>query len=186
MYQLSYFWLPMINYTKPFLSISEQITQISARGLLISDENKAAYYLSQIGYYRLSGYWQPLQKSSIISDKNGKLGRIIHNKFRDGAKFSQVIALYAFDKRLRLIMLDILERIEIAVRADIVLQLGQYNPWAYRDSSLFDEKFATEIPKGRKMTRLKTCLTKFDQYAKDSREDFFVHFRTTYSDPLPI
>jgi abortive infection bacteriophage resistance protein len=45
------------NYCKPALSLDDQISLLTRRGLTIPDRNKALHYLSVIGYYRLSGYF---------------------------------------------------------------------------------------------------------------------------------
>ncbi|NQY59624.1 MAG: Abi family protein [Cognatishimia sp.] len=105
----------MEQYTKPFLSIPDQITKIHDRGLKISDQAKATDYLSKIGYYRLSGYWYPLRQSQLVNGEDGRPTMQVQDDFRDGSEFAQVVHLYVFDKRLRLLMLDVLERIEVAL-----------------------------------------------------------------------
>ena len=66
-------------------------------------------WLSVVGYYRLSGY---LYAYRVLPE--GSQVRL--DTFRESTTFDQVIALYDFDRRLKLLMLDALERIEIAVR----------------------------------------------------------------------
>lgn len=173
-------------YTKPFLPIADQIARIQARGMVVSDPGKAQQYLQNIGYYRLSGYWYPLRRSQITTTAAGEILTTVLDDFRSGSEFSQVVDLYLFDKKLRLMMLDVLERIEIAFRTDIALQLGQYEPWAYRNPNLLDGKFTTDIPRGRQRTRFQDFIERFDRGVTDSKEDFVKHFRATYSDPLPI
>jgi abortive infection bacteriophage resistance protein len=48
-----------MQYTKPALLISEQITLLEGRGLVVSDKVKAEHYLSNISYYRLRAYMSP-------------------------------------------------------------------------------------------------------------------------------
>ena len=91
---------------KPHLKISEQLALLASRGMKISNPDHAADCLRRIGYYRLSGYWKPFQ-----ADPGGK-----SEQFAPGASFPDILALYVFDKRLRLILLDAQERIEIALR----------------------------------------------------------------------
>jgi abortive infection bacteriophage resistance protein len=45
-----------------------------------------------------------------------------------------------FDKKLRLLMLDAIERIEIHIRSVIAHELGYHNPLAYQDSSFIRPK----------------------------------------------
>jgi abortive infection bacteriophage resistance protein len=178
--------LPVHPYTKPFLPVADQIARIQARGMVITDHGKAQQYLENIGYYRLSGYWYPMRRSQTSTTPSGVINTTVLDIFRPGSEFSQVVDLYVFDKKLRLIMLDALERIEIALRTDIALQLGQYDPWAYRNPKLLDGKFTTDIPKGRSKTRFQDFIDRFDRSASESKEDFVKHFRATYSNPLPI
>ena len=75
----------------------------------ITDEEKAQHYLSHIGYYRLSAYMYPLL--SIPKEQH---------LFKRGVSFGKVMKLYRFDKKLRLLLFNEIEKIEIAVRCAIV------------------------------------------------------------------
>lgn len=46
--------MPKQSYSKPALTIEQQIAQLRRRGMLITDTLLAAHYLSQINYYRLT------------------------------------------------------------------------------------------------------------------------------------
>ena len=52
---------------------------------------------------------------------DGKLASQVLDTFVPSSEFSQVVDLYVFDKRLRLMMLDVLERIEVSIRTDVAL-----------------------------------------------------------------
>jgi abortive infection bacteriophage resistance protein len=117
-------------YAKPYLPISNQLALIKGRGMGISDDALAQAYLNKIGYYRLSGYWYPYRKTHM---SNGVI--TVLDVFRVGTKFSEVVDLYVFDKKLRLLMMDVIERIEIALRVQITLQLGKLGAHAHRDPS---------------------------------------------------
>ena len=67
----------------------------------ITDEEKAQHYLSHIGYYRLSAYMYPLL--SIPKEQH---------LFKQGATFGKVMMLYRFDKKLRLLLFNEIEKIE--------------------------------------------------------------------------
>ena len=75
----------------------------------ITDEEKAVHYLSHIGYYRLSAYMYPLL--SIPKEQH---------LFKQGVTFGRVMMLYRFDKKLRLLLFNEIEKIEVAVRCAIV------------------------------------------------------------------
>lgn len=113
-------------YTKPWQSYEEQLDLLISRGLVVTDRAKALEYLRRIGYYRLSGYWFPFRELSeplILLDEHGrkpakkqrKETRIALDDFRPGATFEDAVRLYVFDKKLRLLAMDALERIEIAL-----------------------------------------------------------------------
>ena len=96
----------MRTYKKKPLLYTQQIELFKFRGLLIPDEAKAERYLNEISYYRLSAYALPFQKEK--------------DKFDDGTTFQDVIGLYLFDRELRLLVLDAIERIEISIRSQLI------------------------------------------------------------------
>jgi len=49
----------MREYTKPYLTVEQQISLLQERGMLIEDPVAAREALSQVSYYRLSAYWYP-------------------------------------------------------------------------------------------------------------------------------
>ena len=120
----------MKPFSKPYLPVAAQLALLKGRGLSITDDSRAAAALERIGYYRLSGYWYPLRVSTV-SNPGGAL--IVGDDFRHGTEFGQIVDLYVFDKKLRLLTLDAIERIEVALRTNIALMLGQYSPVAHRD-----------------------------------------------------
>ena len=54
--------MPKQPYTKPALSIDQQIDQLVDRGMMINNRPLATHFLSQINYYRLSAYWLPFEE----------------------------------------------------------------------------------------------------------------------------
>lgn len=57
----------MVAYTKPWLSIEQQIAQLRGRGLTVDDTAEAAHLLEEVGYYRLTGYLYPARQSEPIA-----------------------------------------------------------------------------------------------------------------------
>lgn len=115
--------------TKKWLSLSDQLELLQERNMFIDDEQKALNYLERIGYYRLSGYSYSFRQFGVD-------GQRLDN-FVEGTKFSDIIDLFVFDKRLRLLALDALERIELAVRVDIAYLLGHKDPLCHLNSQYF-------------------------------------------------
>lgn len=110
-------------YNKKALSIADQIAQLRQRGLEIDNASEAVHYLSNISYYRLAGYWWPMQ-----SDK-------INHVFKEGSKFADVILLYNFDRELRLLVFNAVERIEIGLRTRLIYHLShEFDPWWFQNA----------------------------------------------------
>ncbi|WP_293731546.1 Abi family protein [uncultured Actinobacillus sp.] len=146
-----------------------QLATLQQRGLIIQDEKKALGYLKTIGYYRLSGYFYSFRQMSEESSKT-RLDQFIPN-----SRFDDVIALYMFDKKLRQLALDALERIEIALRVNIAYELGKYEPLVYRKSQYFDAHFDHD-----------KWLMKYQNLInRESGSSFVKHHLDNYGD-LPI
>lgn len=131
-----------VPYAKPHLSVAGQIALLQGRGMAITDVPRAQSYLERIGYYRLSGYWYPFRQSRPAKDATGNLKIEILDDFRPGTEFRHAVELYVFDKRLRLLFLDALERVEIGLRVDVALLLGARNPWAHRSPAELHGNFS--------------------------------------------
>lgn len=52
-------------YSKAATTIEEQIVKLQKRGLIIADESVAKHFLLNVGYYRLAGYWWPMQSDKV-------------------------------------------------------------------------------------------------------------------------
>lgn len=180
-------------YDKPWHSCEDMLAKLRDRGLTITDENKAISYLSRIGYYRLSGYWYAFRELSglccLIPKPHGKKTReerITLDQFVTGAKFEDAIHLYVFDKKLRLLVLDALERIEVAFRVEIAHLLGKRDQFAYLDKEQFFPKFSQHINPQTGLTEHHAWLTKQAGLINRSREKFIEHNKKKHGLPLPI
>ncbi len=91
-------------YTKAATSIAQQMDQLQSRGLQIENKDEAGHCLLNMGYYRLAGYWWPMQADKVA------------HIFKPNSRFEDVIALYNFDRELRLLLFEVIEKIEIALR----------------------------------------------------------------------
>lgn len=100
------------TFTKPALSVSDQLALLEGRGLTIPDRAAAQMSLRHIGYYRLSAYMRPFQSTDRT------------HKFHAGTTFDQIATLYSFDRKLRVIFLDAIDRIEVAIRSALTESLG--------------------------------------------------------------
>jgi abortive infection bacteriophage resistance protein len=170
----------MSSYSKPFLSFEQQLALLKTRGLIVTDHQTAIDYLSRVGYYHLSAYWYSLRKRS--PDQSApRLDTFIQN-----ASFQHVAELYVFDKKLRLLILDAIERIEVALRVDIAYLLGEKDAFAHTRADLLHGNFTKKINTKTGKSRYQDWLTKHDELVKRSKEDFVRHYREKYGFPLPI
>lgn len=111
-------------YNKPAITVNAQLRQLKARGLSISSHADAKHYLRQVGYYRLAGYWWTMQHDPR------------RHLFRRGSSFAQVIERYNFDRELRLICLNMIERIEVGLRTQMIYHLSlAYTPYWFEDNT---------------------------------------------------
>lgn len=94
--------------------------------------------------------------------------------------------MYIFDKKLRLIVLDAVERIEVAVRVDVAYLLGEKDPFAYNNPLLLHGNFTKKINPETGITRYEEWLKKHGNLIKRSKEEFASHFRDKYGLPIPI
>jgi abortive infection bacteriophage resistance protein len=148
--------------------------------MAISDDALAETYLNRIGYYRLSGYWFPYRDSKTVGGVTNVL-----DTFRPGTKFSEIVDLYVFDKKLRLLMMDVIERIEIALRVQITLQLGKRGALAHRETLALAGKFSVRPNRVTGLTEHHEWLARHDAAFDRSKEEFAKHFKNKYAGEKP-
>lgn len=184
-----------MNYPKPWKSHEEQLDQLVARGMQVTDRERALDCLERIGYYRLSGYWYAFRERVAqppLLDKGGeelrkaKPGTLIADRFRPGATFQNAVDLYVFDKQLRLLAMDALERIEVALRVDVSHTLGRLDKFAYLKPEFFHQEFSSKLDQNSGLSRHHEWLAKHARLIGRSKEDFVRHHKDKYGLPLPI
>jgi abortive infection bacteriophage resistance protein len=151
-----------MQYKKPAINIEAQIKNLKQRGLLFKDEAKAAHYLSNISYYRLRAYTYPFQDNKIDN-----------HPFTQKIYFEQIIELYVFDRRLRLLIFDALEKIEIALRTKIIYH------FAISNGSHWHENAALYRDTPRFINDMAMLYKEVDR----STETFIKHYKSKYTEP---
>jgi abortive infection bacteriophage resistance protein len=165
-----------MKYAKPPLTLDQQADQLLRRGM-VGDRDLIVSRLQAVSYFRLSGYWYPFRLADPADPSHRE------DRFRDGTTFEEVWNRYAFDRRLRLLVMDAIERIEVAVRS----QLAYYH--AHRHGAF---AYATEprsLPSLQSAERRKRFLEELDRQHDQSKETFVEHFRIKYGDQhdcLPV
>lgn len=142
------------------------------RGLQIPDESKALRYLQQISYFRLSAYFLPYQKTK--------------DQFNDGVDFEQILDTYRFDRELRLLVFDCIERIEVAIRSQMTHILAHnYKSSHWQDNTLVfvppykNKRTGLMVSPYRELQQIiqKSCSAKHP-------EVFIKHYKDKYSAPV--
>ncbi len=153
-------------YDKPATSLREQIELLERRGMSIPDRKRAAHYLRHIGYYRLSAYWLPFEKPAPRAAERP-------HEFIAGTEFEHVLTRYVFDRKLRILLLEALERIEVSIRACWVNSFSlSHGPHGYLQAAHFKCPYwhANQIAKAAAAL-------------KASNEVFVEHYANKYADP---
>ncbi|HNS42928.1 MAG TPA: Abi family protein [Taishania sp.] len=158
------------NYKKAPLTVADQIALLEGRNLTIEDKTKAAAYLNAISYYRLSAYFLPYQQ--------------IKDEFNAGVTFKQIINTYSFDRALRLLVFDCIERIEVAIRTQLVYIMST----KYNDSHWQDNQSHFITPYYNKIGNVVDPYSDFQALiskAKTSKtpEVFIKHYVDNYNNP---
>ncbi len=150
-----------MTFHKPALTVADQIKLLARRGMEIKDHAEAAHYLTHINYYRLRAYWLPYE----ITDAAGE------HQFRKGTRFAEVIAIYQFDRALRLLLLDAIERIEISLRSRWANYLSlNHGVFAHHDGSIFLNQDTWQ-----------RCCSELDKEFQRSHETFAKHYQERYN-----
>ena len=153
-----------VPYTKPALTYSAQLQRLKDRGLGIADDNKALHLLEHLSYYRLSGYWFPMLKMPKSS-----------HTFKPGSTFENAFKIYLFDRDLKRLITNELEKVEIAVRAKMIYIMAmRHGAFWFTNPALFVD------PVWHNST-LKILAKEYNR----SDEDFIKKFKNDYSDPYP-
>lgn len=148
--------------------------------MLIEDPLRAQRKLTQVGYYRLSGYWHPALRFKVIS--SGNIER--QDVFQDNTSFESIFDFYLFDKKLRLVLLCAIERVEVFLRTVIAHELGRIDPQAHHHKKNFS-RFATQVDDKKSESDFDIWHRKHGHLISNSREDS-VQFHLKSGRPIPI
>lgn len=150
-----------MKYTKPALSFSAQADRLLSRGLE-AEREALVDRLESVNYYRLSAYWYTFR---IPDDPDDRL--------RPGTTLEAVWDRYVFDRQLRLLVMDAIERVEVAVRTRSVNRhVMRYGPFGYLNRDT--------LPTIR-VEDHRTFLEKVRREAENSHEDFVQHYFRKYT-----
>lgn len=114
-------------YPHPPLDVAKQIDLLKAKGLFIADMEVAEYWLTHISYFRFKQY------SYEFKDYENLEGNYI-----PGTTFEQIRDLYLFDRKLKIMVFEAIESIEISVKTQLSNVMSVSNgPHWYLDDKHF-------------------------------------------------
>jgi abortive infection bacteriophage resistance protein len=154
-----------MKYTKPPLTFQAQADLLVGRGMGGSRE-EIIEKLKAVNYYRLSAYWYTFRQPD-------------DNLF-PGTTIGKVWGRYTFDRQIRLLVMDAVERVEIGVRTQVVNRHSlTHGPFGYADPAT--------LP-GLTQHEHEEFLTRLRKETGQDKEEFVRHFRTKYTSEtdLPI
>lgn len=158
---------PIRQFTKTAIDFSQQLQKLQGRGLVVADEPQALRYLANISYYRLSGYWGSFLLPGTTN-------------FQPGTTLDDILHLYQFDKQLRLLCLEAIERLEIAFRTQIIYHITRYtgdNNW-YEQSRFFKRRTSAEQADSTKL-----LATIRGELARAKSKTFIADYYRFYDQP---
>lgn len=153
------------QFHKIYLSPEQHIRLLKERGLIIEDAEKAESYVSTIGYFRLTAYLYPLLEKPKTA-----------HCFKKSASFAKAMDMYRFDRKLRVLLFNEIEKIEIAVRSRIANIVSE---------ATGDIFWMTDPKYFANSTRFAASLSAIDTELAKSKEDFIIHYKQTYSNQYP-
>ncbi|RKX35668.1 MAG: DNA-binding protein [Verrucomicrobia bacterium] len=152
-----------MKYNKPALTFEQQAEQLIGRGL-IADKEQLVQRLEATSYFRLSGYLYPFRARGS-------------DKFQSGTTLESVWRLCLFDQRLRTLLIDAIEAIEVFTRTQLAYHFAHlHGPFGYHNPKC--------LPQLRPDAFLKWQRKLDDQVDRclRSKEEFHVHFFNRYGD----
>ena len=132
---------------------------ILSRGL-IADKTILMSQLSQVNYYRLSAYWHPFRNQS-------------NDQLRPGTKFETIWNRYIFDRQLRVLTIDAIERAEISIRTRLINRFTlKYGAFGHIDRK--------NLPKLSREDH-RRFMNKIRREESRSKEEFIAHYHKKYT-----
>lgn len=130
------------------------------------DPQTIEHWLKTVGYYRLSAYW-------LIWETPPTGGATRSKQFKPRTRFEAVRDLYIFDRELRLLIMEAVDRIEIALRSR----------WTNRVALQHGAHAHLQAPNFRDKNRHKELLKKLKFSVDRSKEVFIKHYKSKYTQP---
>lgn len=131
----------------------------------MDDDQKVENYLMNIGYHRLTAYIFPFYRIP-------KSDRVL----KEGISFRQILTLYRFDKKLRILLFNEIEKIEVAIRS-VLANIGC--------QELGDKYWITKSEYFANPDKFNQTLAIIEKELVSSKEDYIEDFRQNYIEDYP-
>ncbi len=152
--------LPAVKSPKTY---EEQLEKIKEKGFIVDNEKDCIDFLHRANYYRLSAYFLPFKK------KDGTY-------FKD-INFRRIQQIYDFDVRMRAVLFDCLEEIELYLRTQLSYEMAhKYGALGYLNPDNFSEDHNDE----RFKKHLKRCIE------ENERSLVVKHHKEKYDGQFPL
>jgi abortive infection bacteriophage resistance protein len=149
-----------MEYSKPPITFEAQAELLLSRGLQ-ADKAILISRLQAVNYYRLSAYLYPFRQQSS-------------DAFRVNTTLDLVWSYYTLDRQLRILVMDAIERIEVAVRTQLAYHFShRHGAFGYLDQAFFPKLGGD---------RYKRWIDDMKDEIDRSRETFIRHFQAKYGD----
>lgn len=153
-----------MRFEKPALSVADQIALLERRGMVVPDRAQAEHFLRHLSYYRLRAYWLPFERLAVTAGDH---------LFKVDTSLADVVRLYMFDRELRLLIMDAIERIEVSLRGGWAHHLAmKYGPHGYLDPNYYD-----------RADRYAKAYSGLLEEIERSKDTFVLHYQSKYDDP---
>lgn len=151
------------------LTFEEQVLKLEEHGMNISDREIATNILKRINYYKLTGYALQFRMEEDTFF------------YKPETDFMNVYKIYCFDEKMRGILRDYLEKLEIYYRTQIsygfsILKCNEEPHNQHYDSDSFYDK--------NNYTKVMENFKREQNYYKDS--NIVKHHKEKYNDEMPL
>lgn len=159
-----------MQYAKPVLSVADSVVRLKNKGLVVANDEDAERFLRAVGYFRFRGYALPFMQQAPVGFLYG------NRQFKPGTTFDDIRQIYEFDRALRSLVMEQIDRIEVAVRTAILQELNTHfgTHW-YLDFTKVVFKNASDQAKW------------FGEVAREvqrsEKQKFIAHYQSKYSNP---
>lgn len=149
-------------YNQPQISVGDQIQLLKSEGLSFKDEGRARHLLQNISMFRMKSYLKPFRQHDS-------------RRFKVGSTFEEAYNIYKFDSELRKMICSELEKIEVSIRTQLSLIMGDAaGIYWFEDPANF-----------RDANRHSSLLRSLNEELRRSDDDAIVAFLQNYSNPFP-